>query len=170
VKLDHLFEQHRDKKTRACQRAGCGLLSSLHPSRLEAKFDEVVEACGLGVDAGMVSEYEFATRIDRKWRADRAWPDVRVMVELDGGSFMAKGGHTSRVDRGRDNFAALDGWLVLRFDERYVDAGLAHRHLAAALMIRYKGASMRSAITPMMFPPPAGLKLLVQSRRGKRSK
>ncbi len=51
---------------------------------------------------------------DRRVRLDRAWPEVRLAVELDGARF-----HTSPEDRRRDlaKDAALAaaGWLVLRF-------------------------------------------------------
>ena len=117
----------------------------------------------------MVCEYEFATRIDRKWRADRAWPQCRIMVELDGGSFLAHGHHTVGVDRGRDNFAALDGWIVLRFDTRMLRAGLAVKHLAAALMIRMLGPDHRKSLTAQMFPPPKAMKALLKVARKPRA-
>jgi hypothetical protein len=51
---------------------------------------------------------------DRRARLDRAWPEVRLAVELDGAQF-----HTSPEDRrrdlARDAALAAAGWVVLRF-------------------------------------------------------
>lgn len=165
MKLDHLFARDKAHKSKACAVPGCGRRAADHPSALEAKFDEDVEARGIGAVLGMVKEFEFGRSIGRKWRADRAWPRLRIMVELDGGSFMKQGGHSAFHDRGRDNYAALEGWIVLRFDSRYMRAGLAHRQLALALMIRMVGPKSRADITPALFPPKAELLRLCRKVR-----
>jgi len=50
----------------------------------------------------------------RRLRLDRAWPEVKLAVELDGARF-----HTDpearRRDLGRDAALASVGWVVLRF-------------------------------------------------------
>lgn len=169
-KIEHLFLRDKAHKTKTCVFPGCGQRSATHVSALEVAFDKAVEASGIGITAGMVKEYDFAGRVDRKWRADRAWPACRVMVELDGGSFMAQGHHTVGVDRARDNFAALDGWIVLRFDMHMLRAGLALWHVSAALMIRMVGPQHRKVLSAQMFPPPKAMKALLKVPRKKAAK
>jgi hypothetical protein len=58
---------------------------------------------------------QFAVALDDRWvRLDRAWPEVKLAVELDGARF-----HTSPADRrrdlARDAALAAAGWVVLRF-------------------------------------------------------
>jgi hypothetical protein len=58
---------------------------------------------------------QFAVALaDRRALLDRAWPEVRLAVELDGARF-----HTSPEDRrrdlARDAALAAAGWVVLRF-------------------------------------------------------
>ncbi len=47
-------------------------------------------------------------------RVDFAWPDVRLVVEVDGYAFHADR-RTYRADRRRTNALVLEGWRVLRF-------------------------------------------------------
>lgn len=85
------------------------------PSKLEIAFDQ---AWMLHKD-GMpdpVCELRFAP--PRKWRFDRAWPDAKIAVEIDGGTWM--GGRHSRGegysnDCEKLNHAVLMGWRVLRY-------------------------------------------------------
>jgi very-short-patch-repair endonuclease len=62
------------------------------------------------------TEYRFHPR--RKWRFDCAFPDHRVAVELDGGTYMG-GRHTRGAGFAADceklNAATVMGWRVLRF-------------------------------------------------------
>lgn len=63
---------------------------------------------------------------DHEWRADFAWPDYGLMVEVDGGTWSRRGlpSHSSGAGIARDmhkaNEAALSGWQLLRFDSRMV--------------------------------------------------
>ena len=34
-----------------------------------------------------IEEYPFATSIGRNWKADRAWPEYRILFEIEGGGF-----------------------------------------------------------------------------------
>ena len=56
---------------------------------------------------------------DRMYRFDFCWPSKLVAVEVDGGSWLPKGGHTTGAgyerDRERDALAVCQGWRVLRF-------------------------------------------------------
>jgi len=60
-------------------------------------------------------EYEFIP--GRKWRADMAWPKLRVMIECEGGIFTG-GRHNRGVGYHEDcdkyNHAQMNGWFVLR--------------------------------------------------------
>lgn len=63
---------------------------------------------------------------ERKWKCDFAWPELRLIVEVEGGIWMAdgKGGHNrgSRMieDMNRQNWALLNGWLMLRFADKHI--------------------------------------------------
>lgn len=59
-------------------------------------------------------EYRFCP--DRKWRADFAFVEHKVIVECDGGVWTVHGGrHGGDADREKLNAAAALGWRVLRF-------------------------------------------------------
>lgn len=110
-------------------------------SDLERAFDTQFRALG---DDLPNPQADYAFEPTRSWRFDRAWPGHKVAVELEGGAYgqrvvchncgtvvrsitsagpgrevRAAGwhGHYSRfvADREKYNFAALGGWIVLRF-------------------------------------------------------
>lgn len=62
-------------------------------------------------------EYRFHPK--RRYRFDFAWPDMKVALELDGGLFLKRGGHTSCSGKTRDcekDFLAIqNGWYVIRW-------------------------------------------------------
>lgn len=68
------------------------------------------------------AEYRFHAR--RKWRFDRAWPDQRIAVELEGGTWSG-GRHTTGAGYERDcekyNAATVAGWRVLRVTATMLD-------------------------------------------------
>lgn len=83
--------------------------------------------------------------IPKAWHFDFAWPDYRVIVEIDGGVWMPGGGaHSHPVDVTRNmakrNDAALAGFLVLAFTPQQVKNGEAiadtQRLLAARGWVR----------------------------------
>ena len=59
-------------------------------------------------------EYSFA-KPDRKWRSDVAWPDVKVALEIDGGTW-SYGRHNRAssvlADMEKNNGYSERGWLV----------------------------------------------------------
>lgn len=73
-------------------------------------------------------EREYRFHAKRKWRFDFAWPDRKLAVEIEGGTWK-KSRHTSASgfhgDCEKYNAAALDGWTVLRFDAVMVNNGEA---------------------------------------------
>jgi very-short-patch-repair endonuclease len=62
-------------------------------------------------------EHTFAP--GRKFRADFAYPEKKILIEVEGGLFMRRGGHNSISGISRDiekyNLAVTLGWRVLRY-------------------------------------------------------
>lgn len=82
----------------------------------------------------------------RRWRFDLAWPDRRIAVEVDGGTWMpdtdedgkpTRGAHSRGAGQRRDfekqNEAAILGWRVLRVSTDMVRDGTALEQIARAL-------------------------------------
>lgn len=91
-------------------------------STLETSFLRAWELVG---DKALPPEREFHFALpDRRWRFDLAWPSRLVAVEIQGGQFMAKGGHSNvkGIDRDceKSNWATLRGWRVLKFSTKQV--------------------------------------------------
>lgn len=86
-----------------------------------------------------VREYPFAQSLGRKWRFDFAWPEQRVALEVEGGTWI-KGKHSTGVGIQRDiekgNFAQLLGWLVIRATKQMVEDNTAADNVRAALLLR----------------------------------
>lgn len=81
-------------------------------------------------------EREFRFAPPRRWRADFAWPTLRVLVEVEGGIWIG-GRHTRgagfEADMEKYNAAAVTGWTVLRFGANAIKSGEAVRMTALAL-------------------------------------
>ncbi len=61
-------------------------------------------------------EVLYAKSIGRKWRADFLWTTPKLIVEVDGGQWVARGGrHNTDSDRLKTNTAAVLGYRVLHF-------------------------------------------------------
>lgn len=64
----------------------------------------------------------------RRFRFDFAWPDRKLAVEVDGGTW-SSGRHTRgagyRADVDKHNLAVANGWRVLRFTAEHVNNGTA---------------------------------------------
>ena len=74
----------------------------------------------------------------RKYRADFAWPEEKLLVEAEGGIFAkGKGWHMSvggyLDDMEKYNLAALMGFRVLRFSRKEIDSGNALSQIEQAL-------------------------------------
>lgn len=73
-----------------------------------------------------VREFVFAP--PRKWRADLAWPERRILVEVEGGTFVT-GRHSRgagmRKDAEKYNAAVLLGFRLLRVTADMVRDGAA---------------------------------------------
>lgn len=93
---------------------------------LEAKFFHLCKVQGIPEP---IPEYRFAP--PRKWKFDGAYPDKKIAVELEGGTWV-QGRHTRPIGFTKDcikyNAAAALGWRVFRFtgdmldDPRNLDA------------------------------------------------
>lgn len=71
-------------------------------------------------------EYRFCT--SRKWRSDFAWPDKRLLVEVEGGIWN-KGRHVRGYGFENDcekyNEAILQGFIVIRVTQKHIQNGKA---------------------------------------------
>ena len=82
------------------------------------------------------TEYRFHPK--RKWRFDRAWPDIMLAVEIDGGMSEKGSGRHGSPDRAAKDFekrntATLMGWRVLQFTGEQVSDDTAIAVLDEAL-------------------------------------
>lgn len=69
----------------------------------------------------------------RNWRLDLAWPALRLIVEVDGGTRWGRSTHSKgsgyENDRIRDASAARLGWTTLRYTSAMVQDGRAIQDL-----------------------------------------
>ncbi len=107
--------------------------------RRPVKLDTLTLHCrGLGLPEP-VREFYFAR--PRKFRADYAWPDQRLLLEVDGGTWLPGGGRHNRgagflLDMTKLNLATLAGWRVLRVTPAQVQDGTAVQLVELALIRR----------------------------------
>lgn len=81
-------------------------------------------------------EFLFAAEIGRKFRSDFAWPEQKILAEIEGGHW--NGGRHSRgqgfeQDCVKYNIAALLGYRVFRFTTGLVESGYAIATIKNAL-------------------------------------
>jgi len=100
------------------------------PSRLEETLALHLRSAGLKPDR----EYKFHP--SRKWRADFAFIEQKILIEAEGGTFSG-GRHTTgsgfEKDAEKYNTATLMGWRVLRFTARMIQSGQALQTIEQAL-------------------------------------
>lgn len=79
---------------------------------------------------------EFRFHAKRRWRFDLAWPDRKLAVEIEGGTW-SHGRHTRgkgfRLDCIKYNEALCLGWRVLRVTTGMVNDGTALAYVERAL-------------------------------------
>lgn len=77
---------------------------------------------------GLKPEREYRFHPKRRWRFDFAFPDTKLAVEVEGGTW-ANGRHTRGAGYEKDlekyNAAVLMGWRVLRYSTAMVMDGTA---------------------------------------------
>jgi very-short-patch-repair endonuclease len=75
----------------------------------------------------------------RRWRFDAAFPERKIAVEIDGGTFIG-GRHTRgagfKADCEKINMAGLLGWRVFRFLPSQLTDGVVYETLASALKVK----------------------------------
>jgi very-short-patch-repair endonuclease len=103
------------------------------PSKLEAKLWNRLDRAGLPLPT---LEYRFALSEGRQYRADGAYVDAKLLIEVEGGIWV--GGRHNRGggfddDAEKYNLAALLGWRVLRFTNRMIADGTAIQTITRAL-------------------------------------
>lgn len=103
-------------------------------SVLEDELAMQIEGAGLPVPSRQCREPWEGT--GRRFRGDLCWPGIRLVVEVDGGTWSG-GRHTTGSGYARDceksNLAQLAGWRVLRFDSKMVRDGRALQTVEAAM-------------------------------------
>ena len=81
-----------------------------------------------------MTEYRFDPK--RRWRADFAWPDRMLLVEVEGAHWVG-GRHTRGSGFDNDcekyNEAALGGWSVIRVTSTHIKSGEAVAWVERAL-------------------------------------
>ena len=92
-------------------------------SKLEEDFAFQVKACGLPEPLR-----EFRFHPTRRWRSDFAWPERKILVEIEGGTW-TNGRHTTGAGFAKDcekyNTATEYGWRVFRYTGDDVKTGAA---------------------------------------------
>jgi very-short-patch-repair endonuclease len=92
-----------------------------------------------GYTQGMVREHKFAAP-DRDWRFDFAWRDVKIALEVEGGTWnpKKKSRHTTgsgfEDDCEKYAHAVISGWGVIRVTSKQVASGKALEWIGAALV------------------------------------
>lgn len=86
-------------------------------------------------------QYRFAKALKRRFSADYAWPEFKVLVEVQGGVWRRGGGaHSHPLDILRDieraKFAALLGWYILPVTTDEVKTGSAVEWIRRVLVAR----------------------------------
>ena len=83
-----------------------------------------------------VPEREYRFHPDRRWRFDICYPDHKLGIECEGGTFSG-GRHVRGAGFAEDcvkyNWASLLGYTVLRYTGAMIRSGEAAREIAAAL-------------------------------------
>lgn len=77
---------------------------------------------------GVAFEREYRFAPPRRWRADFAVPDRRLLIEVQGGHWVSgrhNRGSGYAADLERQNAAQLAGWIVLQYTTDMVKSGEA---------------------------------------------
>ena len=100
-------------------------------SDLERALAFAIRAAGLPAP-----ETQYSYVPGRKFAADFAWPEARLLVEVQGGVY-TRGAHGSVGGVLRDierlNLATLAGWRMLRFAGQHIERGEAIEVIEEAL-------------------------------------
>ena len=90
-------------------------------------------------EAGLKYKRQLKFHNKRRWKADFAWPDEMLLVEVQGGTWTG-GRHTRgggfHADRERSNEAQIAGWLMLEVTAGMIKDGSALDFINRALLAR----------------------------------
>ena len=82
-----------------------------------------------------LTQYKFHPT--RKWKADFAILEKKLIIEVNGGTWMIKSGHTSGTGVSRDyekgNAAQLLGWTYLQYTGKEIHDGTALQEIESYL-------------------------------------
>lgn len=82
---------------------------------------------GVGINKGWLCEYQFHP--ERKWRFDFAWPEMKLAIEVEGGTTFGKSRHSKGIgfdnDAEKYNTASAMGWTLFRFSSTMINSGKA---------------------------------------------
>ena len=103
------------------------------PSHLEALLATQLALAGL---KGVKTQFKAIPGRQFKW--DFAFPESRLLIEVQGGTFSRKkSGHKTGMGINRDceksNLAVIAGWRVLAFDTKHIHSGQALAWIQLAL-------------------------------------
>ena len=103
------------------------------PSPLEELLAWQIRVAGLPEP---VREYMYGKPVKRKWRADFAYPERKIIIECEGGTY-SRGRHVRPLGYERDcekyNWASILGYKVLRFTSNMIKSGEALNVIEFAL-------------------------------------
>lgn len=82
----------------------------------------------------------------RRYRPDFRWPNEKVIVEIEGGSFIPGGGRHNRAagfeaDCAKYNLFAEHGYLILRFTTQMIDRDLAEVLEQVRRVVQQRGSA-----------------------------
>jgi very-short-patch-repair endonuclease len=104
------LRHHRGRPLLVARLKARGVVGSPHPSVLESRFSRLLRRHQIPEPKA-----ELWWGPDRSYRLDFAFPDLRLVIEVDG--FAAHfAPEKQRYDRRRDNRLRRAGWTVLRYD------------------------------------------------------
>jgi very-short-patch-repair endonuclease len=120
------------------------------PSRLEAKFALFWQSLG-----GPALDREFRFHAERKWRADFAHVESRMLIEVEGGVFIKGIGRHNRAagfiaDAEKYLEAFLAGWNVVRLTQAQITTPNVERLIRR---VRIDIGTRAYADTPSENPP-----------------
>ena len=90
--------------------------------------------------SGLTPERQYKFDPCRKYRADFAFPERRLIVEVNGGTWMVKSGHSTGTGIQRDyekaNTAQMLGWTYLQFTSKEIYDGSAIKMVEDFMTLR----------------------------------
>jgi hypothetical protein len=130
AQVEHLRRRGKSIGTFADCLAGRLPGAAMESSVLERELSAVLEKAG--IQAGIAQHSAPGRPGDREGLVDRAWPELRWVVEADGRRWHAREAAMA-IDRVRDRNAQAVGWLVTRltYDDLVRNPEAAARDLAA---------------------------------------